>query len=121
MACFAVIIRISLSKQNIMLYHTYPLYVSDTPAKGSFPHLANKNTVFNPRATIQVKIMNLIMFLQSNWNLETKVPLMTWPIAAPGINTSPEGKQGTNSDQTIKEKIKSHYIHNVNRKHNSIF
>lgn len=80
-------------KAKSALKYIYPLYVSETPAKGSFPHLVNKNTVFNIKATEQVPIMNLIMPLQSILRLETKTPLMTWPSAAPGISTSPRGKQ----------------------------
>lgn len=49
--------------------------------------------MFNNRATEQVPIMNLIMLLQSILHLETKMPLMIWPSAAAGINTSPRGKQ----------------------------
>lgn len=87
------------------LKYIYPLYVSETPAKGSFPHLANKNTVFNSRATEQVPIMNLIMLLQSILHLETKMPLTTWPSAAAGINTSPRGKQDTGNYMKMKDII----------------
>ncbi|XP_053919206.1 WD repeat-containing protein 27 isoform X3 [Cuculus canorus] len=66
-----------------------PLYVSETPAKGSFPHLANKTTELNSGATEQVPVMNVVMLLQSILHLETKMPLMIWPSAAAGTKTSP--------------------------------
>lgn len=47
----------------------------------------------NSRPAEQVPIMNLIMLLQSILHWETKTPLMIWPSAAAGINTSPRGKQ----------------------------
>lgn len=85
------------------------MYVSETPAKGSFPHLATKKTVFNRKATEQVPIMNLIMFLQSILYLDTKMPLMTWPSAAAGTNTSPRGKQES-SNFTEMQSIVSEVI-----------
>lgn len=81
----------------------YPLYVSDTPAKGSFPHLANMNTEVNASAIEHVMIMNLSIFLQSNFSLETNVPLMIWPRAAPGTRTTPREKQGTNGKRKSDE------------------
>lgn len=92
-------------KPKSVLKYIYPLYVSEIPAKGSFPHLANKNTVFNISATEQVLIVNLIMALQLILRLETKTPLMTWPSAAAGISTSPRGKQDSSSYMKIQDII----------------
>lgn len=92
-------------KPKSALKYIYPLYVSETPANGSFPHLANKNTVFNSKATEQVPIINLIMLLQSILHLETKMPLMIWPSAAAGINTSPREKQDTSNYTKMQDII----------------
>lgn len=92
-----------------------PLYVSVTPAKGSFPHLATKKTVFNRKATEQVPKMNLIMFLQSILYLDTKMPLITWPSAAAGTNTSPprvdlnEELKTIQFDYILKKAVQHHF------------
>lgn len=61
--------------------------------------------MFNSRATEQVPIMNLIMFLQSILHLDTKMPLMTWPSAAAGTNTSPREKQDTSNYTRMQDII----------------